>query len=81
MERRALKEAASNSDPTLLILAVPAEMSTSAGELQCFASPLVLRRGGLMLALPVGVIRDDVLHPVGASEDEMVGPSRSLRLS
>ena len=77
MERRALKDAASNSDPTLLVLTVPAELSTSAGELQCFASPLVLRRGGLMLAIPVGVFRDDVLlHPVGASDEEMVGPSR-----
>ena len=81
MERRALKDAATNSDPTLLILTVPAEMSSSAGELQAFASPLILRRGGLMLALPIGVIRDDLLlQPIGAGEEEMIGPSRTFEV-
>ena len=81
MERRSLKDAATNSDPTLLILTVPAEMSYSAGELQAFASPLILRRGGLMLALPVGVIREDLLlQPIGAGEEEMFGPSRTFEV-
>ena len=77
MERRVLRSAAENSDPSLLILNVPAEISTSGGDLQVFACPVDLRRGGMLLVIPVGVIRDDILAGGAmAGEDDLFGPSR-----
>ena len=45
-------------------------------EIQSFAVPLISRKKGLMLALPVGLIKSGLLSPGGPiDEDAVVGPS------
>ena len=77
MEKRSLKYADSQA-PSLLVFDVPNLIATGGEACTTFALPLQARRGGLLLALPVGVLDDDALPTSSADEDQMVGPAKIL---
>ena len=81
MDRQQIVFASEASDPSLLILSVPSSHSSTGDEIQGFCTPLDARRGGLLLALPCGLLREDVLHPPGGfTEEDLVGPSNEFEV-
>ena len=76
MERSGIVFAANNPDHSLLVMTLPEDMTEEGVEIQSFAVPLISRKKGLMLALPVGLIKSGLLSPGGPiDEDAVVGPS------
>lgn len=64
-------------DPSLLVLSVPDYLAVGGEAVECFALPLLLREGGVLLALPTGIILPDLLLPDELIEaSEIVGPSK-----
>ena len=81
MERSSLR-LADSVDPSLLVLEVPAYLADGGEAVECFALPLLLRDGGILLALPTGVILSDLLVPDELVEStEIVGPSKVFQAS
>ena len=63
-------------EPGLLVLEVPPEIAT--GEVQCasYAIPIMARRSGMLLCVPVGVLSADALELGNAADDDsLLGPS------
>lgn len=63
-------------EPGLLVLEVPPEIAT--GEVQCasYAIPIMARRNGMLLCVPVGVLSADALELGNAADDDsLLGPS------
>ena len=57
------------------------DMTEEGVETQSFAIPLVSRKKGMMLALPVGLIKSGLLSPGGPiDEDALVGPSHTFEV-
>ena len=78
MEKQSLSFA-SDSDPSLLTLEVPSEYSRSGGDIACVAFPVVARRGGLTLAVPLSAFDPEKLvDELQRSEEGLVGPSKSF---
>lgn len=81
MERSSLR-LADSVDPSLLVLALPDYLAEGGVAVECFALPLMLREGGVLLALPTNVILSELLLPdelIDASE--IVGPSKIFQAS
>ena len=78
MEKQSLSFA-SDGDPSLLTLEVPSEYSRSGGDTACVAFPVVARRGGLTLAVPLSAFDPEKLvDELQRSEEGLVGPSKSF---
>ena len=78
MEKQSLRFA-SDGDPSLLTLEVPAEYSRSGEEIACVAFPVLARRGGLTLAVPLSAFDPEKLvDELQRSEEGLVGPSKSF---
>lgn len=70
---------ASSGDPPLLVLQVPAEIAAGSEASACFAVPILSRRGGLALAVPVDALDSDKLVDELTTDGEgMLGPSKSF---
>ena len=78
MEKSAIRFA-SDGDPSLLVLSVPAEFSATEEASQAFAIPLLSRRGGLLLAVPLAVFDPEKLvDELARNEPGLLGPSKSF---
>ena len=78
MEKQSLSFA-SDGDPSLLTLEVPSEYSRSGGDIACVAFPVIARRGGLTLAVPLSAFDPEKLvDELQRSEEGLVGPSKSF---
>ena len=78
MEKQSLRFA-SDGDPSLLTLEVPSEYSRSGDAVACVAFPVLARRGGLTLAVPLSAFDPEKLvDELQRSEEGMVGPSKSF---
>jgi len=70
---------ADRGDPTTLVFDIPGEISQTGQPVQSFALPLLSRQGGLLVALPLRAIQENVLLDAGLQEDDgLVGPSRDF---
>ena len=70
---------ASDGDPSLLTLEVPAEYSRSGDDIACVAFPVLARRGGLTLAVPLSAFDPEKFaDELQRSEEGLVGPSKSF---
>ena len=58
MDKRSVRFAKATS-PSLLIFDVPDLISAGGESVATFALPLISRQGGLLVALPVGVLEDE----------------------
>ena len=78
MEKQSLRFA-SDGDPSLLTLEVPSEYSRSGDAVACVAFPVLARRGGLTLAVPLSAFDPEKLvDELQRSEEGLVGPSKSF---
>ena len=81
MERSALR-LSDSVDPSLLVLSVPDYLADGGEAVECFALPLMLRDGGVLLALPTSIILSGLLLPDELIEaSEIVGPSKIFQAS
>ena len=81
MERRQINFASQHQDPSLLVLTVPAEIAVGGEEISALATPLDARRGGLLLAIPCGLIAESALAPAGGfTDDTLLGPSHEFEM-
>lgn len=81
LERQAIVFAADNQEHSLLIAHFSEELTESGTEVQSFVIPLIARRKGMMLALPIGLLKHTVLAAAGPIDEEaLVGPSRSFEV-
>ena len=55
LDRQSVIFASQNLDHSLLVLHLTSYLTESGEEIQCYAVPLVSRRRGMMLAMPMGV--------------------------
>ena len=69
---------ANSAAPNLLVFEVPDLNSVTGEKVLTYALPLIARQGGLLVALPVGVIDEDAFPHSPADEDQMVGPMKVL---
>lgn len=82
MERKQLKFAVRGvSNPA--ILSLPGGMVVGSVEddlVEVFCIPLAHRKGGILLAIPHSIIRDEVLQAGNSAEsnDDLVGPSKMM---
>ena len=77
MQKEELKFAGSE-EPDLLVWRIPQEFTLLDVSIQVFAIPLLGRSGGLLLAIPVGVLGDDMLLDAAIEEEGVLGPSRDF---
>ena len=78
MEKQSLRFA-NDGDPSLLTLEVPSEYSRSGDTVACVAFPVLARRGGLTLAVPLSAFDPEKLvDELQRSEEGLVGPSKSF---
>ena len=81
MERQSIAFAASTLDHSLLVVHLSDELTESGLEVQAFAVPLIARRKGMMIAMPIGLLKQTVLTSSGPIDDEaLLGPSRSFEV-
>lgn len=82
LEKQSIVFAAASSDHSLLVLHLTEDLTESGTELQAFVVPLVARRKGMLLALPVGLLKSSLLSPSGPiDEDALVGPPRVFEVN
>ena len=78
MEKQALRFA-SDGDPSLLIMEVPAEFARTGDASMCVAFPVVARRGGLTLAVPLSAFDPErLVDELQREEEGLLGPSKSF---
>ena len=77
MQKEELKFAGSE-EPDLLVWRIPQEFILLDVAIQVFAIPLLGRSGGLLLAIPIGVLGDDMLLDAAIEEEGVLGPSRDF---
>ena len=78
VEKQALRFA-SDGDPSLLTLEVPAEFARSGESTVCVSFPVLARRGGLALAVPLSAFDPEKLvDELQREEEGLVGPSKSF---
>ena len=67
-------------EPGLLILSVPAEISASSQDSDCFAIPVMSRNGGFLICVLRGVFSEDVLFDClwGDHASHVIGPSNRV---
>ena len=76
LEKRSIVFAATSTDHSLLVLHLAEELTESGTELQMFAVPLVARKKGMLLAIPMGLLKSSLMFPEGPIDEEaLVGPS------
>ena len=81
MERSSLR-LSDSADPSLLVFEVPGYLAAGGGGAECFALPLMVREGGVLLTLQTDVLLPDLLVPDELIEaTEIVGPSRVFQAS
>ena len=70
---------ANQGDPNLLVFKVPPQFTASSSDEQCFVLPVVGRGGGLLIAIPNGVVSDEALLDAALLEDDgLLGPSKEF---
>ena len=70
---------ASQGEPNVLVWQVPASITTTSSEEQCFVLPVTGRGGGLLIAIPKGVVSEEALLDANLLEDDgIVGPSKEF---
>lgn len=82
MERKQLKFAVRGS-PSVVILSLPGEIIAGAIEddaVEVFCIPVAHRKGGLLLAIPHSIIRDEVLEAGNSASvgEALVGPNKVM---
>ena len=78
MEKQSLRFA-SDGDPSLLILEVPSEFARSGETTACVAFPILARRGGMTLAVPLSAFDPEKLvDELQREEEGLIGPSKSF---
>ena len=78
VEKHLLKFA-SDGDPSLLTLEVPPDFSRSGDPIACVCFPVLARRGGMTLAVPLSSFDPEKLADELQREEEgLVGPSKSF---
>ena len=78
LEKQALRFA-SDGGPSLLVLEVPAEFARSGEVTTCVAFPVLPRRGGLTLAVPLSAFDPEKLvDELQREEEGLLGPSKSF---
>ena len=82
MERKQLKFAVRGS-PSVVILSLPGEIIAGAVEddaVEVFCIPVAHRKGGLLLAIPHSIIRDEVLEAGNSASvgEALVGPNKVM---
>ncbi len=78
MEKQSLRFA-SDGDPSLLILEVPSEFARSGETTACVAFPVLARRGGMTLAVPLSAFDPEKLvDELQREEEGLIGPSKSF---
>ena len=82
MERKQLKFAVRGS-PGIVVLGLPGSVVVGAEEedvVEVFCIPIAHRKGGLLLAIPHSVIREEVLIAGNSveSNDDLIGPNKVL---
>ena len=81
MERQSVIFAANSSDYTLLVLQLPGELTASGDGIQTFAVPLISRRKGMMLALPIGLLKESLLSSTETvDEGDLIGPAQTFEV-
>ncbi len=69
-------KAASQGEPSLLVLNINASLSAVGDDIEVYAIPLELRRGGLLFAIPRDALSDQAIADGQSSaEDALIGPS------
>ena len=69
-------KAASQGEPSLLVLNINASLSAVGDDIEVYAIPLELRRGGLLFAIPHDALSDQAIADGQSSaEDALIGPS------
>ena len=61
MERSGVVFASQSPDHSLLVMTLAQDMTEVGEEIQTFAIPLVSRKKGTMLALPLGLLKESLL--------------------
>ena len=70
---------ANQGEPSLLVWKVPAGFCASSSEEQCFVLPVISRGGGVLIALPLGVLSDETILDANLLEgDGIVGPNKEF---
>ena len=78
MEKGNLRYAV-DGDPSLLVLEIPDSIGPEGTGCYTFALPLMQRRGGLLLVVPMGAIdRDKLVDEMTSEGEDLLGPSRSF---
>ena len=68
-----------DGDPSLLVMEIPASIGPGGEAAYAFAIPLMQRRGGFLLGLPLGALDENRLVDEMTSEGEdLLGPSKSF---
>lgn len=63
-----------------MVLTIPETLSFADTELDCYAVPLHVRRGGLLLAIPLEVLSDRLVRAgANADDQQLFGPSTLMR--
>ena len=66
----------------LLVVLIPVELAESGSEVQTCAIPLFLRRKGMILSLPIGLLKESLLvHSPAVDEEALIGPSQVFEVS
>ena len=68
-----------DGDPSLLVLEIPESIGPETTGCNSFALPLMQRRGGLLLVVPMGAIdRDKLVDEMTSDGEDLLGPSESF---
>ena len=78
MEKQSIKWSI-DGDPSLLVIEVPADIGPFGISSSSFAIPIMKRRGGLLVAMPMHAVDSDKLVDEMQNEGEgLLGPSKSF---
>ena len=78
LERHRLKPA-SKGEPTLLVITLPASVSSLGDSVDTYALPIELREGGFLLAVPSDIVSTQTINEgQSGSEEVMFGPNSTF---
>ncbi len=74
-----LKYAASGGEPSLMVWTPATELVKDVGPSSCFLLPIMHRQGGILAAIPLGFLSEEVLVDGAVDGHEgVVGPSKEF---